>query len=73
VPAGLALRIEDGDGPGRASRAATLEALAQMGALDERDLRELARLHRPVSLAPDGSEAARSVPRFELAPLHELI
>jgi L-asparaginase II len=73
VPAGLALRIEDGDGPGRASKAATLEALARMGALDERDLRDLARLHRPVGLAPNGREAVRVVPRFELAPLHELI
>ena len=56
----------------RASRAATVEALAQIGSLDELDLRALAVFHRPVRNGPDGSVVATSVPRFELAPIAEL-
>ena len=56
----------------RAIKAASVEALAQVGILDERDLRALAVFHRPVAQTPDRREAATSVPRFELAPLGEL-
>ena len=73
VPAGLAVSIEDGDAAARANRAATVEALAQMGTLDELDLRTLAVFHRPVRRGPDGSAVSTSVPRFELAPLTELM
>ena len=72
VPAGLAISIEDGDAASRASRAATVESLAQIGSLDELDLRALAVFHRPVRNGPDGSVVATSVPRFELAPIAEL-
>jgi L-asparaginase II len=73
VPAGVAVSIEDGDAAARASRSATVEALAQIGSLDELDLRALAAFHRPVRNGPDGSVVATSVPRFELAPIGELI
>jgi L-asparaginase II len=73
VPAGaMAIKIEDGDLSRRAIKAASVEALAQVGILDERDLRALATFHRPVAQTPDRREAATSVPRFELAPLGEL-
>jgi L-asparaginase II len=73
APAGaMAIKIEDGDLSRRAIRAASVEALAQVGILDERDLRALATFHRPVAQTPDRREAATSVPRFELAPLGEL-
>ena len=72
VPAGMAIKIEDGDGAGRASRAVSVEALAQVGTLDDRDLRALAPFHHPSKRGPDGSEVAAALPRFELAPLYEL-
>ena len=71
-PAGMAIKIEDGDGAGRASKAVTIEALAQVGVLDERDLRALAAYHHPLTIGPNGVEVAAALPRFELAPLHEL-
>ena len=49
-----------------------MEALAQLGRLDERDLRALAPYHRPASHGPDGAEVAMALPRFELAPLNEM-
>jgi L-asparaginase II len=73
APAGaMAIKIEDGDLSRRAIKAASVEALAQVGLLDERDLRALAPFHRPVVQTPDRREAATAVPRFELAPLAEL-
>jgi L-asparaginase II len=72
VPAGIAISIEDGDGAGRANSAVTIESLAQMRVLDERDLRVLGPFHHPTAIAPNGSEAAATLPRFELAPLNEL-
>lgn len=73
APAGaMAIKIEDGDLSRRAVKAASVEALAQVGMLDERDLRALATFHRPVAQTPDRREAATSVPRFDLAPLDEL-
>ena len=46
--AGLVVRIDDGDGFGRANRAVTMEALRQLGVVDERARRALADQHRPV-------------------------
>ncbi len=63
----LALKIEDGDGSGRALSAASVEALAQAGLLDERDLRALSGYHHPTALGPAGQEAATALPRFELS------
>jgi L-asparaginase II len=71
--AGLAVRIEDGDGHARANRAVTLESLAQVGALDDRALRALAAHHRPVSRSPRGTVIAETVADFELAPISELV
>jgi L-asparaginase II len=70
--AGIAVKIDDGDGADRASKAVSVEALAQVGTLDERDLRALGPFHHPSQLGPDGSEVATALPRFELAPLREL-
>lgn len=69
---GMAIKIEDGDLSRRAIKAASVEALAQVGVLDDRDMRALAAFHHPTVLTPDGREAATSVPHFELAPLGEL-
>jgi L-asparaginase II len=71
--AGLAVRIEDGDGFGRANRAVTVEALGQLGVLDDRALRTLATAHRPVTQSPAGVAIAETVPGFELAPISELL
>lgn len=64
---GLAIKIEDGDGSRRAVSAASVEALAQIGALDERDLRALAAYHHPSVSGPGGGDAATALPRFVLA------
>jgi hypothetical protein len=66
------VRIEDGDGYGRANRAVTVEALGQLGVFDERALRNLAPYHRPVSRSPQGAVIAETVASFELAPISEL-
>jgi L-asparaginase II len=68
----LAIKIEDGDLSRRAIKAASVEVLAQVGVLDERDLRALAPFHRPTVRTPGGLDAATASPRFELAPLGEL-
>jgi L-asparaginase II len=70
---GVAIKIEDGDGRGRAVRAVTVEALAQLGVLDAPQLERLAELHRPPLRDPRGVEVGRAVPVFELAPIAELI
>jgi L-asparaginase II len=70
---GLAVKIEDGGGYDRATWAASVEALRQVGALDGGALRDLARYHRPVSLDPRGRAVAEAVPEFELVPVGELI
>ena len=70
--AGVAIKIEDGDGFGRANRAVSVEALAQLGALDADSLERLTELHRPPSRDPRGIEIAATVPVFRLAPLSEL-
>jgi L-asparaginase II len=69
---GLALKIEDGGGYERAGHAATVEALAQLGALPDPALRMLAHYHRPPSLDPHGRVAGEAIASFELAPLGEL-
>jgi L-asparaginase II len=71
--AGVAIKIEDGDGRGRASRAVTVEALAQLGVFDGPALERLAELHRPPSRDPRGVEVGQTVPVFELAPIGELL
>ena len=73
VPAsGLALKIEDGDGHGRASWAVTVEALRQAGVIEGQALRVLARYHRPPEVDSHGRVIAEAVPDFDLAPVGEL-
>lgn len=69
--AGLAVRIEDGDGAGRANRAVTCEALAQLGVLDDGALAGLAAHHRPSTRSPRGDVIAQTVASFEMAPISE--
>jgi L-asparaginase II len=71
MASGIAIKIEDGDMSRRASKATSVEALAQIGVLDERDLRVMAGYHHPTVTAPDGGEAATALPRFELAAAGE--
>jgi L-asparaginase II len=70
--AGVAIKIEDGDGRERAQSAATVEALAQLDALDDRALRVLARYHHPPALDPRGRVVGEAVPDFQLVPTGEL-
>jgi len=69
--AGFALAIEDG-GDQRGSHVATVEAVRQLGALDERALRQLAAYAHPVMRDPRGDVVGEVVPGFELAPISEL-
>lgn len=71
-PAGVAIKIEDGDGYSRANRSVTIEALAQLRVLSGAGLERLADLHRPPTQDPRGVEIAAAVPSFRLAPLSEL-
>ncbi len=70
--AGVAVRIEDGDGFARANRAVAVEALAQLDVLTARDLQALAAQHQPLVRGPDGAVAAQVIPGFQLAPISEL-
>ena len=70
---GVAVKIEDGDGYDRGTRAATVEALRQAGVIDGGALRDLARYHRPTALDPHGRVSAETIAVFELAPVGELI
>jgi L-asparaginase II len=72
-PSGMALKIEDGDGYERGTWAASLEALRQVGVLDDRTLQGLAAYHKPITADPHGRPAAQAIPDFELAPVGELI
>lgn len=73
VPAsGMALKIEDGDGSGRGSWVASVEALRQAGVLEGQALRVLARYHRPPEMDPHGRVIGEAVADFELAPVGEL-
>jgi L-asparaginase len=69
---GVAIKIEDGDMMARANKAVSVEALAQLGALDAAALERLNETHRPPSRDPRGLEIAATVPVFRLAPLSEL-
>jgi L-asparaginase II len=71
--AGVALKIEDGDGTGRATRAVAVEALAQLGVFDAPVLERLAELHRRPARDPRGNEVGQTVASFELAPFSELV
>jgi L-asparaginase II len=62
----IAVKIEDGDMSRRATKAVSVEALAQVGELDDRDLRSLAGYPHPTVLTPAGDEAASAVPHFAL-------
>jgi L-asparaginase II len=68
----MAIKVEDGDMSRRAIKAATVEALAQIGVLDDRDLRAMEAYHHPVVRTPDRRDAAVALARFDLAPLDEL-
>jgi L-asparaginase II len=68
----MAIKIEDGDLSRRAIKAASVEALAQVGILDDRDLRAMEAYHHPVVRTPGRQDAAVALARFELAPLDEL-
>jgi L-asparaginase II len=70
--AGIIVKIEDGDGKHRANKSATIEALSQLGVLDDATVHRLDELHRPGSQDPRGVDIATTVPVFELAPLSEL-
>jgi len=70
--AGLAVRIDDGDGFGRANRAVTIEALSQVGVVDERARKALAAQHHPVTRSLAGEVIAETIPDFLLAPISEL-
>jgi L-asparaginase II len=71
-PSGLAMKIEDGDGAGRAGWAAAVEALRQAGVIEGQAVRMLSRYHRPSSTDSHGRLAAETVASFELAPVGEL-
>jgi L-asparaginase II len=70
---GVAIKIEDGAGFARATSAASVEALRQLGALDSAALSALSHYRRPVGLDPRGEPAAGAEADFTLAPLGELI
>ena len=70
---GLAVKIEDGDGRSRALAPATIEALSQVGALDDKAIRQLGRVHRPSALDAHGEAVGEIVAAFELAPISELL
>jgi L-asparaginase II len=70
--AGMALKIEDGDGYERGTWAATVEAAEQAEILSGSALRSLARYHRPPTIDPHGRVAAEAVASFVLVPVGEL-
>lgn len=71
--AGLAIRIEDGDGFARGARAVTVEALRQLGALSDQELRALGAHHQPEVRSASGALVAQTIPGFVLAPISELV
>jgi len=60
---GIALKIEDGGGFDRATGAASIETLWQVGLLDAGAVRALARYHRPKDHDPRGETAAEAILR----------
>ena len=73
VAGGMAAKIEDGDGRDRALAPVVVEALTQVGALDDRAVRTLAAFARPSMRDAHGDVVAHAVPVFELAPISELV
>ena len=71
-PSGLAIKIEDGGGHPRASWAATVEALHQVGLLEAQALRALGRFHHPTTRDSHGRHLSSAIPKFELVPVGEL-
>ena len=69
---GMAAKIDDGDGRDRALAPTVVEALAQVGALDDRAIQTLASFASPFARDAHGDVVARAVPVFELAPISEL-
>jgi L-asparaginase II len=70
---GVAIKVEDGAGFDRASSAASVETLRQIGVLDPAALRALGRYHRPPAVDPRGVQVGEAVASFELAPVGELL
>jgi L-asparaginase II len=70
---GLAVKVEDGGGFDRATSAASVEALRQVGFLDPPAMRALARYHKPAGLDPRGQPVAQATADFDLAPVSELL
>ena len=68
----MAAKIDDGDGRDRALAPTVVEALAQLGALDDRAIQLLASFASPFARDAHGDVVARAVPVFELAPISEL-
>jgi L-asparaginase II len=66
--AGLALKIEDGDGSNRARNVATCAALHQLRVLDAEALERLSEYASPPILDPRGAPSGTVRPAFELAP-----
>jgi L-asparaginase II len=67
-PAGVALKIEDGDRSPRARHVASCEALRQLGVLDDEALERLAEYAAPPILDPRGEAAGTVRASFELVP-----
>jgi L-asparaginase II len=65
-PAGLALKIEDGDRSRRARHVASCEALRQLGVLDPQALERLAEYASPPVVDPRGDPAGMVRPVFAL-------
>jgi L-asparaginase II len=70
---GLAAKIEDGDGRGRALGPAVVSALVQMGELDGPAERSLAPFMQPAVRDANGDAVAHAAAVFELAPISELV
>ena len=66
-PAGLALKIEDGDRSRRARHVASCEALRQLGVLDTAALERLAEYASPPVLDPRGDRTGEVRPAFKLS------
>ncbi len=70
---GVVVKIEDGGGFDRAANAASVEALRQLGVLDEPALAALSAYRQPVGVDPRGNAVARAVAEFTMAPVGELL
>ncbi|MET1231403.1 MAG: asparaginase [Candidatus Limnocylindrales bacterium] len=73
VTGGMAAKIDDGDGRDRALAPAVVEALAQLGVLDDSAVRSLAAFAKPTAPDAHGDVVAHAIPVFELAPISELV